>query len=87
MRDKPLILGRQAAQSMSLQVGDTLRITGSAFRVVGIYETGSRLEDGAVVVSLWEDQALTLRPHCVSALYVKLGDPGQADHVQVLRYE
>ena len=51
MRGKPLILGRRAAQSMDLHVGDALRITGSAFRIVGIYETGSGFEDGAAVVS------------------------------------
>ena len=82
VRGKPLIMGRQAAQSMRIQVGDTLRITGSAFRVVGIYETGSGLEDGAVVVPLREAQTLALQPHRVSMLYVKVDDPGQADDLR-----
>jgi ABC-type antimicrobial peptide transport system permease subunit len=82
VRGKPLILGRQAAQSMNLAVGDTLRITGSAFRVVGIYETGSGLEDGGAVLSLEEAQALALQPHRVSVLYIRLDDPGQADLVR-----
>jgi ABC-type antimicrobial peptide transport system permease subunit len=82
VKGKPLILGRRAAQSMNLQVGDALRITSSTFRVVGIYETGSGLEDGAVVVSLQEAQTLALQPHRVSTLYVKLDDPSQADDVQ-----
>ena len=82
VRGKPLIMGRQAAQSMNLQIGDTLRITGSAFRVVGIYETGSGLEDAAVVVSLQEAQALALQPHRVSVLYIRLDDPSQADYVR-----
>jgi ABC-type lipoprotein release transport system permease subunit len=82
VRGKPLILGRQAAESMDVQVGDALRITGSAFRVVGIYETGSGFEDAAAVVPLEEAQRLALQPHRVSVLYVKLDDPSLADQLR-----
>jgi len=82
VRGKPIILGKRTAQSMDLQVGDALRITGSVFRVVGIYETGSGLEDGAAVVPLREAQALALQPHRVSMLYVKLSDPDKADRLR-----
>jgi ABC-type antimicrobial peptide transport system permease subunit len=82
VRGKPLILGRRAAQSLHVQVGDTLRITGSTFRVVGVYETGNGLEDGAAVVPLQEAQTLTLQPHRVSVLYVKLKDSSKADRAQ-----
>jgi ABC-type antimicrobial peptide transport system permease subunit len=81
-RGKPLILGRRAAESMDVHVGDTLRITGSAFRVVGIYETGNGFEDAAVVVPLQEAQTLALQPHRVSVLYVKLDDPSKADQLR-----
>jgi ABC-type antimicrobial peptide transport system permease subunit len=79
VRGKPLILGRRTAQSQDLQVGDAVRITGSVFRVVGIYETGNGFEDSAAVVPLEEAQALALQPHRVSMLYVKLKDPRKAD--------
>lgn len=82
VRGKPLILGRRAAQSLHIQVGDTLRITGSTFRVVGVYETGNGLEDGAAVVPLQEAQTLALQPHRVSVLYVRLKDSSKADWVQ-----
>jgi ABC-type antimicrobial peptide transport system permease subunit len=82
VRGRPIILGRRAAQSMNLQVGDTIRITGSGFRVVGIYETGVGFEDAAAVVPLQEAQVLALQPHRVSMLYIKLKDPGKADQVQ-----
>jgi ABC-type lipoprotein release transport system permease subunit len=82
VRGKPLILGRRAAQSLHVQVGDTLRITGSTFRVVGVYETGNGFEDGAAVVPLQEAQTLALQPHRVSVLYVKLKDSSKADWVQ-----
>jgi ABC-type antimicrobial peptide transport system permease subunit len=67
---------------MELHVGDTLRITGTAFRVVGVYETGSGMEDAGALVPLEEAQALALQPRRVSMLYVKLDDPRQADRVR-----
>ena len=82
VRGKPLILGRGAAQSMDLQVDDAIRITGSTFRIVGIYETGNGFEDRAAVVPLREAQTLALQPHRVSMLYVKLSDPDKADQLQ-----
>jgi ABC-type antimicrobial peptide transport system permease subunit len=82
VRGKPLILGRRTAQSMGKQVGDSLRVTGSVFRIVGIYETGDGFEDGGAVVPLAEAQALALQPRRVSMLYIKLDDPSGADRVQ-----
>ena len=82
VRGKPLILGRGAAQSLGLEVGDSLRLTGGTFRVVGLYETGSGLEDRAAVVPLEEAQALALQPHLVSMIYVKLRDPSEADRLR-----
>jgi ABC-type lipoprotein release transport system permease subunit len=82
VRGKPLILGRQAAQNMDKQVGDVLRLTGGAFRIVGIYEAGNAFEDSGAVMPLEEAQALVLQPHRVSMLYVKLRDPSDADRLQ-----
>ena len=75
MRGKPLILGRGAAQSLDKKVGDTLRITGGTFRIVGIYETGDGFEDGGAVIPLEEAQALLLQPRRVSMFYIRLRDP------------
>jgi ABC-type antimicrobial peptide transport system permease subunit len=82
MRGKPIILGRQRAQSLDVHVGDSMRITGSAFRVVGLYETGNGLEDGAAVLPLLEAQSLALQQHRVSMLYVRLKDPAKADQLR-----
>ena len=82
IRGRPLLLGRRAAQSLGRQVGDTLLITGSAFRIVGIYETGDGFEDGAAVIPLEEAQLLALQPRRVSALYVRLRDPAEADQLR-----
>ena len=75
VRGKPLILGREAAQNLNKSVGDTFRVTGGTFRVVGIYETGDAFEEGGAVVPLNEAQNLLLQPHRVSLLYVRLRDP------------
>jgi ABC-type lipoprotein release transport system permease subunit len=82
-RGTPLILGRQVAESLDKSVGDSLRLGGSTFRIVGIYETGDGLEDAAAVVSLHEAQALTLQTRRVSMFYLKLRDPGDADRLRV----
>ncbi len=75
VRGKPLILGRGAAQSLGKEVGDALRITGGAFRIVGIYETGDAFEEGGAVIPLEEAQALLLQPRRVSMFYVRLRSP------------
>ena len=82
VRGKPLILGRRAAQSMSVQVGDVIRITGSVFRIVGVYETGNGFEDAAAVVPLNEAQTLALQPHSLSMIHIKLRDPREADRLR-----
>lgn len=83
VRGKPLILGRQAAENLGLQVGDSLRLTGGTFRVVGIYETGSGFEDRAAVVPLAEAQTLAHQPHLASMIYVKLRDPSLLERVRM----
>jgi ABC-type antimicrobial peptide transport system permease subunit len=75
VRGKPLILGKRAADNLDKQVGDAFHVSGTAFRVVGIYETGSGYEDSAAVIPLEEAQAITLQPRHVSMLYIKLRDP------------
>jgi len=82
VRGKPLILGRGAAQSMGKEVGDTLRVTGGTFRIVGIYETGDAFEEGGAVIPLKEAQVLLLQPRRVSMLYIRLRDPAGADRLR-----
>ncbi len=74
---REILIGGQAAQSLKLQVGDMLPLTGGAFRVVGIYETGSGFEDAASVVSLADAQQLLQKQRAVSAVQIKLRDPRQ----------
>jgi ABC-type antimicrobial peptide transport system permease subunit len=73
--NRQIIVGRKAAESMGLQVGDTFRIMDSTFRVVGIYETGQAVEESSGVITLRDAQRLAGRPHQVSMYGIKVGDP------------
>ena len=76
---RQIIVGRQAAEALGVEVGETLRILESAFRVVGIYETGVSWEESGGVITLRDAQRLSGRPHQVSMYGIKLRDPGQAE--------
>jgi ABC-type antimicrobial peptide transport system permease subunit len=78
-RGKPILLGRTAADNLGKGVGDTLRVHGSAYRVVGIYETGAAFEDGGAVVTLDEAQVLLKQPRQVTVYLLRLKDIGQLE--------
>ncbi len=73
-RPKSILLGLSAAEVLDKGVGDTLRITGSAFRIVGIYQTGDIFEDSGAILDLSEAQALVGKPRQVSLFYIRLKD-------------
>ncbi len=73
-RPKPILLGSSAAEVLDKDVGDTLRITGSAFRIIGIYQTGDIFEDSGAILDLSEAQALVGKPRQVSLFYIRLKD-------------
>jgi len=79
---REIILGKIAAKNMKKKVGDTMTVSGSTYRVVGIYETGTSFEDAGGVLDLQEAQRLFKRPNQVSFFYIKLKDLGQADAVK-----
>jgi len=81
-RGKPLILGERAADNLRKRVGDTFHISGTAFRIVGIYETGDGFEDSGAVIPLAEAQSITVQPRHVSMLYVKLRDPSDEERLR-----
>ena len=76
LRGTPILLGSAAAEVMDKQVGDTLRINGITFRIVGIYETGDTFEDSAALLRLENGQALLGKDRQVSLFYIRLKEPG-----------
>ena len=75
------IMGRLLADSMNKEVGETINLAGSRYRIVGIFETGVPFEDIGIVISLREAQALAGRPRQVSFLAMRLRDPREVDSV------
>ncbi|MFB0547040.1 MAG: ABC transporter permease, partial [Anaerolineae bacterium] len=78
---RQIILGKTAAENLSKKVGQTIKILGSTYRVVGIYETGVSYEDSGGVISRREAQALFKKPRHVSFYAIKLENPEEADRV------
>jgi len=79
---KPLILGRIAAENLHKGIGDTLRIYGRIYRVVGIYETGVVMEDGGAVLALDEVQRLMDAPHQVMGILIQLRHPERLEEAR-----
>ncbi len=79
---KPIMLGTSAAETLNKEVGDSIRIMESAFRVVGIYETGSTLEDNGAVMPLRDAQDVLGKPRQVSVFYIQLKDPNSRERVE-----
>ena len=79
---KPLILGHAAAEDFEKDVGDTFCLYESAYRIVGIYETGEPFEDGAAVIRLEDAQAVSGKPQQVNAFLLKLGPDADIDQLR-----
>jgi ABC-type antimicrobial peptide transport system permease subunit len=78
-----IAIGRRAADSLEKRVGDNLRLYGTPYRIVGIYETGQAMEESGGTVTLSDAQGITKNPRKVSLFQVSLRRGSDAD--QVLR--
>jgi len=81
MRGEPILLGSAAAEVMGKSVGDSMRITGSVYRIIGIYQTGDAFEDSGALLSLDEAQELLGRPRQVNLFYIRLKDRSLQDRL------
>jgi ABC-type lipoprotein release transport system permease subunit len=71
----PVLLGSAAAEILNKDIGDSVRMANSAFRVVGIYETGDAFEDSGALLKLADAQELLGKPRQVSIFYIRVKDP------------
>ena len=69
---REILVGKQAAESLKLKVGDALTLSGGTFRIVGIYETGSGFEDAAAVAALPDVQNLLQKKRQVGAVQIQV---------------
>ena len=80
-RPKEAMLGRLAADGLKKGVGDRLRIGGTSYLVVGVFETGVAYEDSAAVLTLREAQTLLGWRRQISMLNIRLVDPARASEM------
>ncbi len=80
-RPNEIMLGKIAAETYKVGVGDTFAINENRYRVVGITETGNAFEDGGGTLALREAQRLLGRPRSVTFIFVDVKEPSQAQVV------
>lgn len=73
-----VMLGRMMADALNMDVGETLDIGGSRYKVTGIYESGVSWEEMGGIFSQRDIQAHMGRPHKVGIYMVKVRDSSQA---------
>ncbi|HSR48136.1 MAG TPA: FtsX-like permease family protein [Anaerolineales bacterium] len=78
-RGTPALIGSVAAETLDLEVGDSLRLGDTVFRIAGIFESGDAFEDAGAVMNLEDAQILLGKPRQVSLYYIRLDDSGEAD--------
>jgi ABC-type antimicrobial peptide transport system permease subunit len=77
-----IIIGKLAADTLNRGIGDTIIMYDSAYRIVGIYETGAGLEDAGGVITLRDAQAMLKKSRQVNIFQVQLDRGGDADEVR-----
>ena len=79
---RQILLGKAAAETLDKSVGDTMRIYGTPYQVVGIFETGQGLEESSGVIPLEEAQKLFNKHRQVNGFQVYLRDLEALEAVQ-----
>lgn len=79
---RQIMLGVTAARTFKKGVGDTFRINGFGYKVVGVYETGLGFEDGGAVMHLEDAQRAFERRDQVSYFSVKVNDLRRIEEVR-----
>jgi putative ABC transport system permease protein len=69
-----LILGKTVAQSLNKTIGSSINLFGKNFKVTGIYQTGSFIQDAGAFTSLKTLQNLTNNDGKISVIAVKVTD-------------
>ncbi len=75
------LVGRTAAKAFKKNVGDHFKIQDVSFKIVGIYETGSGMEEMGAVITLKEAQDIFKKPRQVTYYQIKVARPEMMDTV------
>ena len=76
-----IMLGKMISDAMNKGVGDTIELTGSRFRVVGIYESSSGWMEMGGIIALRDAQSMMGKARKVSLYMVKVDDPSDAARI------
>jgi putative ABC transport system permease protein len=80
-RPNEIVLGKVAAETYKVGLGDTLNLNDNRYKVVGITETGVAYEDAGGMLALREAQRLMGRPRAVTFIFVDVRDSAQTQAV------
>lgn len=79
--NRQIIIGSMIAKALKKDVGDAIVLSGSRFRITGVYESSVGWEELGGVITLRDAQTFMGRPRKVTIIAVKLKDPSQASAV------
>ena len=79
---RQVLIGVNTARNLHKGVGDTLRLNDFSYRIVGVYETGTALEDGGAVISLEDAQRTFDKVNQVSYVNVRARIPAQINDIK-----
>ncbi|TET53725.1 MAG: ABC transporter permease, partial [Actinobacteria bacterium] len=71
---KEAVIGKIAADSLDLKVGDDLPVREEKFKVVGVFQTGNPMQDGGALVPLERLQKIEKKEGKVTMVLVKVTD-------------
>lgn len=78
---REIIVGRYAANALKENIGETVRIAGTNYTIVGIYENGSAFEDASGVIALTDAQSAFRKPRQLSFLGIRVTDSARAGEI------
>ena len=76
-----LIIGKSVAEQENYTLGDTIDVYGTDYKITGIYETGSLMNDVSMYTSLENVQNLTDNQNKVSSISIKINKDTSIDEV------
>lgn len=79
--NRQIMIGQMMKTALKKEVGDTIVLSGSRFRIVGIFESSIGWEELGGVITLRDAQVFMGRPRKVTMIALKLKDPSQASSV------
>jgi ABC-type antimicrobial peptide transport system permease subunit len=77
-RNRQILLGRLMADSLNKGPGDTIELSGTRFKIIGIFESGISWEEMGGVVMLRDAQRIVGKPRFVTMVAVKVRSDSEA---------